>query len=85
MTFPPALTGRAFTGFNLLIFTGIFLCQWLFGVSLDLFRASLGSEVAAFQATLLVWVAVQAGALGLLLAGRVPPPAPLQVVRAAPA
>jgi MFS family permease len=81
MTFPPALTGRAFTAFNLLIFSGIFLCQWLFGVSLDLFRASLGSEVAAFQATLLVWVAVQAGALGLLLAWRVPPPAPLTAAK----
>jgi hypothetical protein len=54
-------------------------------VSLDLFRASLGSEVAAFQATLLVWVAVQAAALALLLAWRVPPPAPLPAQAAPPA
>lgn len=73
MTFPAALTGRAFTAFNLITFSGIFLCQWLFGVSLDLFRARLGNEVAAFQATLLVWVAVQSFALLVLVVWRVSP------------
>lgn len=76
MTFPSALTGRAFTGFNLLTFSGIFLCQWLFGVSLDWFRAYLGSEVAAFQMTLLVFVALQVGSLVLLVSWRVQPRAP---------
>lgn len=73
MTFPPALTGRAFTGFNLLTFSGMFLCQWLFGVALDGFRRVLGSELEAFRATLLVFVVIQALALVLLLVWRVGP------------
>jgi predicted MFS family arabinose efflux permease len=73
MSFPPALTGRAFTGFNLLIFSGIFLHQWLFGVSVDLFRAALGDTAAAFRATLLVWVGMQTVAFALLLGWRAGP------------
>src|SRR5690606_4874975 len=35
LSFPEALTGRAFTAFNLLIFVGVFVVQWLFGVIVD--------------------------------------------------
>jgi predicted MFS family arabinose efflux permease len=70
MIFPPSLTGRAFTGYNLLIFGGIFLHQWLFGVVADAFRASLGDAASAFRATLLVWVGLQLAAFLLLLVWR---------------
>lgn len=70
MIFPPTLTGRAFTAYNLLIFGGIFLHQWLFGVVADAFRAGLGDAASAFRATLLVWVGLQLAAFVVLLAWR---------------
>ena len=73
MTFPAQLTGRAFTAFNLLVFVGIFVCQWLFGVAVDAFRGMLGSTVAGFQASLLVWVGVQLAGLVVLARWRVKP------------
>ncbi len=73
MTFPPALTGRAYTAFNLLIFVGIFVCQWLFGVAIDAFRALGDAEVAAFRHALLVWVLIQSLPFALLLMWRVEP------------
>jgi len=84
-TFPPALTGRAYTAFNLLIFIGVFLCQWLFGVTVDLFRAAGDSDALAFRHALLVWVAMQALPFGLLLAWRVQPRAPSSDQAQAPA
>jgi len=72
-TFPAALTGRAYTAFNLLIFAGIFACQWLFGVTIDLFRALGDGEAAAFRHAMLVWVGVQALSFFVLLAWRVQP------------
>jgi hypothetical protein len=76
LTFPPALTGRAYTAFNLLIFVGIFVCQWLFGVTIDAFRALGDDEVAAFRHAMLLWVLIQALPFGLLLGWRVPPRPP---------
>ena len=73
LTFPPSLTGRAYTAFNLVIFVGIFACQWLFGVAIDAFRALGDSEVAAFRHAMLVWVLIQALPFALLLAWRVEP------------
>jgi hypothetical protein len=75
-TFPSALTGRAYTAFNLLIFIGVFLCQWLFGVTVDLFRAAGDAPAAAFRHALRLWVAIQALPFGLLVAWRVQPRAP---------
>lgn len=72
-TFPDALTGRAYTAFNLLIFCGVFLCQWLFGVTVDLFRAAGFAEPVAFRHAMLVWVLVQAAPLALMLGWRVQP------------
>lgn len=72
-TFPAALTGRAYTAYNLLIFVGIFGCQWLFGVAIELFRALGYEEVQAYRATMLGWVAIQAVPFAILLWWRVQP------------
>lgn len=72
-TFPGALTGRAYTAFNLLIFCGVFACQWLFGVTVDLFRAAGFVEQVAFRHSMLAWVLVQAVPFALLLAWRAQP------------
>ena len=65
LSFPAALTGRAYTGYNLLIFTAMFGWQWLFGVGADLWAATGRSGEAAFRATLFCAIAVQL--TGLLL------------------
>ncbi len=72
-TFPAALTGRAYTAYNLLIFGGIFLCQWLFGVAIELFRGAGFDEPQAYRATMLGWVAIQSVPFAILLWWRVPP------------
>jgi predicted MFS family arabinose efflux permease len=63
LSFPAALTGRAFTAYNLLTFISIFATQWLFGVAIDTFRAFGLATPMAFRATLLVTVAVQVAGL----------------------
>ena len=63
MSFPPALTGRAYTAFNLLIFTGMFLVQWLFGVLVDWCMTIRGTEDGAFRLAMQVWVGAEIGAL----------------------
>ena len=75
LTFRGALTGRAFSAFNMLIFVGIFFTQWLFGVLLDVFGARLGlDQPAAFRVALGVWMGLQALALAIMLGWRVKPP-----------
>jgi MFS family permease len=44
--FPAALTGRALSAFNLLIFVGVFAVQWGLGLAIDGLRA-LGADVLA--------------------------------------
>ena len=76
LSFRSELTGRAFSAYNLTIFVGIFLCQWLFGVLVDTLGSAIGlTEAAAFRAALGVSVLLQAGALAVLLGWRVAPPA----------
>ena len=53
LAFPPELAGRALTGFNLVIFSWMFLSQWGFGVAIDLIRASGVPEAEAFRRALL--------------------------------
>lgn len=72
-TFPPALTGRAYTAFNLMIFSGIFICQWLFGVTIDMYRSLGLSEVEAFRRAMLTWVGIQALPFVLMSTWRVAP------------
>lgn len=75
LTFPPALTGRAFSALNLVLFAGMFLTQWLFGVVIDLMAAieSIGSGPPAFRAAMLLWVVMQVLAYLLMIAWRVGP------------
>ncbi len=73
MCFPPSLTGRAFTALNLIIFSGAFAAQWLFGVGVDAFRASGLDEGSAFRHTMVGWMALQAVAMAVLLGWRVQP------------
>jgi len=54
MAFPLALAGRALSGYNLVIFAGVFVMQWGIGLLIDVFRATGLGEVASFQAALTV-------------------------------
>jgi len=56
MAFPPALAGRALSGFNLLIFSGVFTVQWGIGLLVDGFMASGLSTVDAFRAAMAVFL-----------------------------
>ncbi|MFM8549002.1 MAG: nitrate/nitrite transporter [Betaproteobacteria bacterium] len=77
LSFRSELTGRAFSAFNLLIFVGIFLSQWLFGVLVDgLQRMFALAEPTAFRSALGLWWVLQAGALAMMLGSRARPPAP---------
>lgn len=74
LSFPEHLTGRAFTAYNLLTFTGIFASQSIFGWIVDTVRQFVSSEPQAFRAAWLIWVGVEMVALAVLLFWRVPPP-----------
>ena len=56
MAFPSALAGRALSGYNLVIFSGVFTIQWGIGLLIDGFKALGWAEVAAFQAALGVFL-----------------------------
>ncbi|MCM5571372.1 MFS transporter [Burkholderiaceae bacterium FT117] len=73
LVFPEQLTGRAFTAFNLLIFSGMFLAQWLFGVLVDALGGSAGGG-EGFRGAMMVWVALQGLSLLVLVLWRVSPP-----------
>jgi hypothetical protein len=53
LAFPPELAGRALTGFNLIIFSWMFLSQWGFGLAIDGFRSAGLPEADAFRRALL--------------------------------
>lgn len=65
LSFPAALTGRAYTAYNLLFFSGTFLWQWLFGVAVDALRAIGVGNVDAFRGALAASVGMQL--VGLLV------------------
>jgi predicted MFS family arabinose efflux permease len=75
LTFPPELTGRAFSASNLMMFVGMFLTQWLFGVVIDLIAgiAAIGPGAPAYRAAMAVWVALQVLAYLLMIGWRVRP------------
>ena len=56
MAFPQALAGRALSGYNLILFVGIFVVQWGIGLLIDGFRAMGASDVNAFRAALTVFL-----------------------------
>jgi hypothetical protein len=63
LTFPEALTGRANSIYNLLLFTGAFAVQWGFGVLVDAAAAGGASPVRAMQIAFAASLALQAAAL----------------------
>ena len=56
MAFKPALAGRALSGFNLVIFSGVFTVQWGIGLLIDAFGAMGLARVASFQAAFGVYL-----------------------------
>lgn len=58
MAFPSALAGRALSAFNLVVFAGVFCVQWGVGLGIDGMRALGLDSIAAFQASLLVFLAL---------------------------
>lgn len=75
LAFPAALSGRALTGYNLLVFSGTFGWQWIYGVLIDVYRAAGQTDAAAYRGTMLTAVAVQVTALIVFLLWRPKPPA----------
>jgi hypothetical protein len=69
MAFGPALAGRALSGYNLIVFTGIFVVQWGLGLLIDAFRAAGLREVASFQAAMGIFLLCGLGAYAWFLAG----------------
>lgn len=79
LSFPERLTGRAFTAYNLLTMGGMFVAQWLFGVAVDAFGGDHDEQ--GFRRAMLLWVAMQAVALCVLVFWKVQPPRVGQTVR----
>jgi predicted MFS family arabinose efflux permease len=52
MAFAPALTGRAFSAYNLVIFVGIFVVQWGLGLLIDTLQTFGLPERLAFQTSM---------------------------------
>ncbi len=77
LSFPERLTGRAFTAYNLLTMSGMFVAQWLFGVAVDRFGGE--HDPQGFRSAMLLWVAMQAGALAVLVFWKVQPRRPSPV------
>jgi len=77
LSFPERLTGRAFTAYNLLTMSGMFIAQWLFGVAVDRFGGE--HDPQGFRSAMLLWVAMQACALAVLVFWKVQPRRPSPV------
>ena len=70
-TFPPALSGRANTALNLLVFAGAFGLQWGFGVLVDLLQAAGWAADSAFRTGFLTLLGGQIAAFAwLVVSGR---------------
>ena len=67
MAFPAALAGRALSGYNLVIFAGIFVVQWGIGLLIDAFGAMGLAQVASFQAAMAVFLCCCIAAYGYFL------------------
>lgn len=60
--FPSALSGRANTAFNLMVFAGAFAVQWTIGVLIELFESQGQNPANAHRAALLGLLGVQVAA-----------------------
>ncbi|NMM08624.1 MFS transporter [Polaromonas sp.] len=67
MAFPAALAGRALSGYNLMIFSGIFVVQWGIGLLIDAFSATGLSEIASFQLAMAVFLCCCIASYGYFL------------------
>lgn len=76
LSFPPALTGRAYTAYNLLLFVAMFAWQWLFGVGVDLWTAAGQTGADGFRATMFSAIAVQVAGLAIFVTWRAKPVPP---------
>lgn len=56
MAFQPALAGRALSGFNLVIFAGVFTVQWGIGLLIDAFAVMGLPQIGSFQAAFSVFL-----------------------------
>jgi hypothetical protein len=54
MAFRASLAGRALSGYNLVIFSGVFTVQWGIGLLVDAFQSSGFGTVASFQGAMAV-------------------------------
>ena len=74
MAFGASLAGRALSGYNLVIFSGVFVVQWGIGLLVDAF-ATLGlAQVASFQAAMGVFLFCCIAAYGYFLGVKVDNP-----------
>jgi MFS family permease len=67
MAFRSALAGRALSGFNLVIFSGVFTVQWGIGLLVDAFAALGLAQIASFQAAFSVFLCCGIAAYGYFL------------------
>ncbi len=65
--FPVALSGRATTAFNLMVFAGAFALQWGLGLLIDLLQAQGETAVMAHRYTFLTLLGLQSAAYAWFL------------------
>lgn len=70
MAFKPSLAGRAMSGYNLMIFAGVFVVQWGIGLLIDVFAALGLAQVASFQAAMGVLLCCCIASYGYFLSVR---------------
>ena len=58
LSFPSYLAGKALTSFNLLIFLGTFIMQWLMGLVIDLVKNLGYSEILGFKSAFSVFLSL---------------------------
>ena len=56
--FPATEAGKGLSGYNLVIFMGVFCVQWGFGLFVDMFRNFGFEEVASFQSAMAVFLSL---------------------------
>ncbi len=56
MAFRESLAGRALSGYNLVIFSGVFVVQWGIGLLIDAFQAAGLSQTVSFQGAMGVFL-----------------------------
>jgi hypothetical protein len=54
--FPASVAGRGLSGYNLVLFLGVFVVQWGFGLLVDIFRNFGLEQIVSFQSALAVFL-----------------------------